>query len=109
MLGKGMQRTLRSRVVSRRARHCPPIGGLSIHLSEPLIAGKDEQVVEVGEDLAMRLGAARLAWRIAGEMIALAAAADGFRQRHRLISTTMLLESAGRSCKEQVMIPLRQA
>jgi hypothetical protein len=40
---------------STQSRHRMPIGGLGIDLGKPVGTGKDQQVVEVGEDPALRL------------------------------------------------------
>jgi hypothetical protein len=53
-----------------------PIGSLGIHLSESRGACKDQQIVEVGEDTTLGLGATCRIGSIAGEMVALAAAVD---------------------------------
>jgi hypothetical protein len=62
---------------SHRAIHRPPIGCIWVYLGKSLSTGNLEEIVEVGEEPGLRLGAALAVRRVAGEMKAAAAAMDG--------------------------------
>jgi hypothetical protein len=53
-----------------------PISVLQVYLGKPLVAGKQEQIVEVGKEPGLGLGAARPVWAVAGEVKAAPAAMD---------------------------------
>ncbi len=60
--------------VSCRARDHAPIVGIGVHLGKALSAGKDQQVVEVGEDPRLGTRPSLRVRRVAGQMVALSAA-----------------------------------